>query len=101
MQSTDFGIWPSGDCFLVYPGNRTSIRFERLRDGIEEYEKINILRARASESPEAAAIIGSMNTRLAAIFTVKRSTERNHALDVCTAREIIGETLNALNALSK
>lgn len=101
LQSTDFGNWPSGDCFLVYPGNRTSIRFERLRDGIEEYEKINILRARASESPEAAAIIGSMNTRLAAIFTVKRSTERNHAQDVCTAREIIGETLNALNALSK
>jgi len=48
LQSTNFGSWTTGDCFLVYPGNRTSIRFERLRDGIEEFEKINLLRSRAS-----------------------------------------------------
>jgi hypothetical protein len=35
LVSTDFTSWPSGDCFLVYPGDRSSIRFERLRDGIE------------------------------------------------------------------
>ena len=101
MHSTDFGSWPSGDCFLVYPGNRTSIRFERLRDGIEEYEKINILRERAKESAEAAVIVDSMNTRLAALFTVKRSTAWKHAQDVRIARGIIDETLNALDALSK
>ena len=98
LQSTDFGYWTTGDCFLVYPGNRSSIRFERLRDGIEEYEKINQLRARASESPEAAAIIDSMNTRLAALFTVERSSLREHAADVRSARSIIEETLTALNA---
>ncbi|MGL4853825.1 MAG: glycoside hydrolase domain-containing protein, partial [Lentisphaeria bacterium] len=30
LQSTDYVRWPSGDCFLVYPGNRSSIRFELL-----------------------------------------------------------------------
>jgi hypothetical protein len=99
LQSTDFGSWTTGDCFLVYPGNRTSIRFERLRDGIEEFEKINLLRSRASESPEAAAIIDSMNARLAAIFTVERSSRRTHAQDVQTARNIIAETLQALDEL--
>lgn len=98
LQSTDFGYWTTGDCFLVYPGNRSSIRFERFRDGIEEYEKINQLRARAAESPEAEAIIDSMNTRLAAIFTVERSSLREHAADVRIARSIIEETLTALNA---
>ncbi|MBQ8901144.1 MAG: DUF4091 domain-containing protein, partial [Akkermansia sp.] len=98
LQSTDFGYWTTGDCFLVYPGNRSSIRFERLRDGIEEYETINQLRARASESPEAAAIIDSMNTRLAALFTVERSSLREHAADVRSARSIIEETLIALSA---
>ncbi|MES2995970.1 MAG: glycoside hydrolase domain-containing protein [Verrucomicrobiota bacterium] len=44
LESTDFTTWPSGDCFLVYPGNRSSIRFERLRDGIENWEKIRLLR---------------------------------------------------------
>lgn len=100
LENTDFGNWTTGDCFLVYPGNRSSIRFERLRDGIEEYEKINILRAKAAQSPQAAAIIDSMNARLSALFTVKRSTGKHHAQDVQTARAIISETLTALNALN-
>ena len=40
-----FGTWKSGDTFLVYPEARSSVRFERLRDGIEIAEKIRILRA--------------------------------------------------------
>lgn len=36
--------WPAGDCWLVYPGCRSSIRFERLREGIVDYEKLRILR---------------------------------------------------------
>lgn len=96
LETTDFGNWPSGDCFLVYPGNRSSIRFERLRDGIEEFEKINILRARAGESPQAAAAVESMNVRLAALFTVQRSTGNAHAQDVQAARAIVEETTAAL-----
>jgi len=37
-------FWPAGDCFMVYPGSRSSIRFERLREGIADAEKIRILR---------------------------------------------------------
>lgn len=101
FQSTNFGNWTAGDCFLVYPGNRSSIRFERLRDGIEEYEKINQLREQASTSPEAAAIIDSMNTRLAALFTVERASQYQHTEDVQIARSIIEETLTALNKLKE
>ena len=36
--------WPAGDCFLVYPGPRSSIRFERLREGVQDYEKIRLLK---------------------------------------------------------
>lgn len=39
-----FRTWPAGDCYIVYPGARSSIRFEMLRDGIEDAEKIRILR---------------------------------------------------------
>ena len=44
-QLTDsrFRTWPAGDCFFVYPGG-TSIRMERLIEGIQDYEKIRILR---------------------------------------------------------
>lgn len=36
--------WPSGDTYLVYPDAHSSVRFERMREGIQDYEKIRILR---------------------------------------------------------
>ncbi len=42
--------WPAGDCFLVYPGPLSSIRFERLREGIQDYEKIRILKGTVAKS---------------------------------------------------
>ncbi|MFC1676064.1 glycoside hydrolase domain-containing protein [Planctomycetota bacterium] len=38
--------WPAGDCYLVYPGPRSSLRFERLREGIIDFEKLRIVRAK-------------------------------------------------------
>lgn len=54
LKSTDFTSWPSGDCFLVYPGNRSSVRFERLRDGLEDFEKLRLLREQAAKSNNVA-----------------------------------------------
>lgn len=34
----------AGDTYLVYPGARSSIRFEKLIEGIQDHEKITILR---------------------------------------------------------
>ena len=45
--------WASGDCYLVYPGG-TSIRFERLVEGIQDFEKIRILRQKATAAQAAA-----------------------------------------------
>jgi hypothetical protein len=45
-------LWPAGDCFLVYPGGNSSIRFEKLREGIVDFEKIKILRELASTSTD-------------------------------------------------
>lgn len=98
FESTDFIHWPSGDCFLVYPGNRSSVRFERLRDGIEEYEKVHQLRQQASRSAEAAAVVEEMNTRLAEIFTVARSKGNDHAQDVQQARDIINKAAILLSS---
>jgi hypothetical protein len=36
---------PAGDTFLIYPGPRSSVRWELLRDGFEEWEKLHLLRA--------------------------------------------------------
>ena len=44
LRDSRFRTWPAGDTYLVYPGPRTSIRFERLLEGIQDYEKIRILK---------------------------------------------------------
>ncbi|TAJ11403.1 DUF4091 domain-containing protein [Marinilabiliaceae bacterium JC017] len=50
-----FRAWPAGDTYFVYPGPMSSIRFERLIEGIQDYEKIRILRDELKEAntPEA------------------------------------------------
>ena len=47
-----FRTWPSGDCFLVYPDG-TSIRMERLLEGLQAYEKVQLLQAEYSEEVNA------------------------------------------------
>ncbi len=49
LYDTRYSQWNAGECFLVYPGPRSSIRFERLREGIQDYEKIHIIRNYFSE----------------------------------------------------
>lgn len=73
--------WPAGDCFLVYPGARTSIRFERLRDGIQAYEKIRLLRLRAagSNNPEVVTARNELEAALRA--TTRQAAVRDGAAD--------------------
>jgi len=44
LHDSRFRTWPAGDTYLVYPDARSSIRFERLVEGIQDAEKIRILR---------------------------------------------------------
>jgi hypothetical protein len=44
LQDTRYRTWPGGDCYQIYPGPRTSVRFEKLIEGIQDFEKILILR---------------------------------------------------------
>ena len=42
VHDSRFSTWPAGDTYFVYPGARSSIRFEKLREGIQDYEKIRL-----------------------------------------------------------
>jgi len=44
LQETRYRTWPAGDCYQIYPGPRSSIRFEKLIEGIQDFEKIRILK---------------------------------------------------------
>ncbi len=44
LKDSRFRTWPAGDTYFVYPGPRSSVRFEKLKEGIQDYEKIRILK---------------------------------------------------------
>jgi len=54
MHDSRFSTWSAGDTYLVYPGG-PSIRFERLIEGIQDYEKIIILKTTYKNAPEKLA----------------------------------------------
>ena len=39
-----FRSFAAGDCYIVYPEGRSSIRFEKLTEGIQNFEKIQVLK---------------------------------------------------------
>jgi hypothetical protein len=55
IRDARFRTWASGDTSIVYPEGRSSIRFERLREGIQDFEKLHILQAEMSGDESAAA----------------------------------------------
>ena len=61
-----FRTWPAGDTYITYPGARSSIRFERLREGIQDAEKIRILREQLmlSSDETASAKLEKLNKEL-------------------------------------
>ena len=87
--------WPSGDTYMVYPGAQSSVRFERLREGIQDYEKIRILRKELAESasPEAAAAMERLDGFL---YSIDSKT-----LDKRSAADLINEGKQLIYEIAK
>ncbi len=43
LVDSRFTAWPAGDTFMMYPGPLSSVRFEKLIEGVQDFEKIGIL----------------------------------------------------------
>lgn len=89
LRDTRFRTWAGGDCFLVYPGGRSSIRMERLIEGIQDYEKIRILRKEFTEK-SAKGKLKQLNDAVSK-FSAESITPDNAAQMVNTARSILNK----------
>ena len=83
-----FGPFPAGDTYFTYPGFHSSLRFERLIDGIESAEKVRRLRAEGVDISEVEAVM-----------------EKIRATDLLDSTQpwmaIVKEANEALNAASR
>lgn len=51
LRDSRFRAFGGGDCYQIYPAGRSSIRFERLVEGIQDYEKVRILKEEFKNDP--------------------------------------------------
>jgi Glycoside hydrolase 123, catalytic domain len=86
-------LWPSGDCFMIYPGGGSSIRFEKMREGIVDFEKLKILRNKAAKSTDPAIknLVQQLEQHLK-IFTLEREFKEEKLLnDIQKGRQLVEE----------
>jgi hypothetical protein len=84
-------LWPAGDTFVVYPDGQRSVRYERLREGIVDFEKLRLVRARASQSGEPAVEreLAALDRELAAIGAEPAPAERDLRATVARASDAL------------
>jgi len=101
LYDTSFVTWPAGDCFLVYPGPRSSIRFERLREGIQAYEKVRLIRQYLAGlgRPQARELSSKLDQALEA-FNFQKARSQSCAMTVRRANDTLSALAKALDALS-
>ncbi|MDE7448909.1 MAG: DUF4091 domain-containing protein [Paramuribaculum sp.] len=56
MTDTRFKLFAPGDTYFYYPDNRSSVRFERLIEGVQLSEKLRMLRAEAMAAGDVATL---------------------------------------------
>lgn len=56
LHDTRFRAWPAGDTYMVYPYGRSSVRFEKLIEGIQANEKARILRKEFTKENNTAKL---------------------------------------------
>jgi hypothetical protein len=95
-------LWPAGDCFLVYPGGNSCIRFEKLREGITDFEKISILKtlAKGSASPKVRELTDQLNALLATFISEREFNTEKIAGDLEKGQKIIADLSEILHSTS-
>lgn len=85
--------WPAGDCFLVYPGGQSSIRFEKLREGFVDFEKIRILKEQASKSTnkEVKALWEALEKHLNVFLLEKDFNTDKIITDVNKGKQLVNQ----------
>lgn len=86
LHDSRFRTWAAGDCYMVYPG-RSSIRMERLIEGVQDAEKIRILR----EEFKAKGMKSKLEKLNKAIseFSTDKLTDSNAAQMLNAGRKVL------------
>lgn len=88
LDDTRFTAWPAGDTYQIYPGPLSSVRFEKLIEGAQDFEKIRYLRS-VYERTKQTQKLAELNKALS-FFEIK-------ALATTTADDMLAAVKYLLN----
>jgi hypothetical protein len=98
MRDARHELWPAGDCYLVYPGGNSCVRFEKLREGIVDFEKIRILKEKAalSKDPAVKNLVARLNEHLQTFLAEKDFDTKKITADVEKGRDLVNQLSDKL-----
>ncbi|WP_316838465.1 DUF4091 domain-containing protein [Pedobacter gandavensis] len=88
LEDSRFITWPAGDTYMVYPGPLSSIRFEKLIEGSQDFEKIRYLKTLYTKNKQTKQL-NELNKALE-MFDIK-------SLATVTADEMLKQVKPLLN----
>lgn len=93
VRDARFGSWAAGDCYLIYPGGNSCIRYEKLREGIVDYEKIRILKEKAAKSsnPKVQQLLQQLNEHLEKFLKEKEFDTSKISNDVEQGKALLNQ----------
>jgi len=80
QQDSRFRTWPAGDTYIVYPFGRSSIRYERMLEGIQDYEKLQLVKKVLMAKSDTASL-QKLQDAIAKLNTVQRTDTWNQDLN--------------------
>jgi hypothetical protein len=94
---------PAGDCYMVYPGANSSIRLEKLREGIVDYEKLRILRTMDSRSKGKTiqTLAAELEQLLSRINNERELKKERLVDDISRGKKVIEDLSDALSIPGK
>lgn len=90
LTDSRFRTWPAGDTYIAYPEARSSIRFERLREGIQDAEKVRVLRENFQAAGDTEKV-AQLDAILAPFKTKEFASPETCAAGVNAAKKALNE----------
>ncbi|MGN6509131.1 MAG: DUF4091 domain-containing protein, partial [Chitinophaga sp.] len=88
LVDSRFRTWPAGDTYITYPQARSSIRYERLVEGIQDYEKVRIVK-RLLEEKKDYSKLKQLNAAIAKLNSFSRYDGWND--DLNAAKKLLND----------
>lgn len=96
LHDARFKLFPAGDTYCIYPGPRSGVRYERYIEGVQQAEKLRMLRQELMLSSDSGSFVQlrQIEGMLQRFRSVKLSDDETTARLVDSLEQMLNESLD-------